>query len=142
MCGDGESEEGAEGDADEGNAVRVHAGAGGDMGEGGADGVEPAGDVSAGGREEVGGGAGCAGGVEIVDGEDGDAKGGDVRGDAVEPEADVAASAVEEEDGGVRTGSGGLMDVKAEGAGTVGEAGLHALGVMRVWVSGAGYDLA
>lgn len=105
--GGGEREEGSEGDAEEGDAVGVDAGAGGDVGDGVGDGLEPEGDVVAivddGGVGEAGSGA-----VEVVDGVAGDADAGEHGAELFEPEAYVAAGSMDEEDGGEGAGAGGL----------------------------------
>lgn len=110
---EGEREEGAKRDADQGDAARVDAGLGTDVGECVADGGEPEWDMDAvgehGGRGSVGSGA-----IKIVDGVDENAEPGEHGCDAVQPEADAAARAVQEDDGGMRAGRCGPGDVEAD----------------------------
>lgn len=111
-----EREEGSERDADEGDAVGVDGGTGGDGVAGGGEGVEPERDVDAvGDSGEVG--ALGAGAVKVVWGEEGDAGGGEVWGEAVGPPAYIAAGPVEEKDCGDWFGGfgGGFVDFEAYG---------------------------
>ena len=120
---EGEREEGAERDADEGDAAWGDGGLGADVGDRVADGGEPEWDVDAvgehGGRGSVGSGA-----IKVVDSVDEDAEPGEHGRDAVEPEADAASGAMQEDDGGVRAGRGGLGEVQADGLAAADE-GFH-----------------
>ena len=94
------------------------------MGEGVAGGLEPEGDVRSVG-ELGGGGVAVAGGVEVVDGEEGEVEAAHERRDTVEPEAGVASGAMEDEDGGMRAGCVREGRVKADRSGVAGEGELH-----------------
>lgn len=144
MSDEAEGKEGAEGDADEGDAAGVDTSAAGlvwlgserrgDMLEGVADGVDPEGDVGAV-AEEGGVSASGAGAIEVVDGEDGDAEAGECGGDAVEPEVDVAAGTVEKKDSGNGfrwRGGRGVGEVETDGTTTAEEGAKHGSEMRKV----------